>query len=538
STFTGLIEPSNLRLKEAHLHPYGLLRGARKAAGDCSMETGEARARLIKPPHYLFPPLPHADHITPSQALAKLQSADDGKVYTALTHGLTRAALFCKVLRHPDIPLVCNDITSLCEDRLCEVTGSCLTSSILADEGRVLFLKPQRKALSQDWKCKGTPSFWEAATVEDPTISKLTQLELATHPTIRPIHHSKGPRSLPDCLHCFLLEDPSEWACFLKEFSSFLSHPPLSHWIQAERVMSSLLGFSTAPLAHVTLGLKLASVKLSSNSLPPPSVKTSCSPAWSNLERVSAIPMDGTYLTCLASFTRTQTTSDQTSAGSRQWTQSGAETSRATVYSCLQEMGYRCRIPQVKPLLNQKQQQKHLTWATEKQHWTVAQILPVVRNSSVKKPQSVMVWGAMSDADVGPLCFIKGRTTGKWLTDYGIAMLQLNLNPIENLWEFVKRKLRDPRPNTLEELKAAIEASWASLSSATEDFSHDTSGSSGRYLGNFDGPEQTQANLQTVESVVRGNTQRKPIQARREHANSSEDRLPGLELATFQFDKP
>ncbi|ROI81842.1 Leukocyte antigen CD37 [Anabarilius grahami] len=36
-------------------------------------------------------------------------------------------------------------------------------------------------------------------------------------------------------------------------------------------------------------------------------------------------------------------------------------------------MGYRCRIPQVKPLLNQKQRQKRLTWATEKQHWTVAQ---------------------------------------------------------------------------------------------------------------------------------------------------------------------
>ncbi|KAM4619210.1 uncharacterized protein cdhr5b [Polymixia lowei] len=57
----------------------------------------------------------------------------------------------------------------------------------------------------------------------------------------------------------------------------------------------------------------------------------------------------------------------------KQWTESGVETSRATVHRRVQEMGYRCRIPQVKPLLNQKQRQKRLTWATEKQHWTVAQ---------------------------------------------------------------------------------------------------------------------------------------------------------------------
>uniref|UniRef100_A0A6I8QUR5 HTH cro/C1-type domain-containing protein n=2 Tax=Xenopus tropicalis TaxID=8364 RepID=A0A6I8QUR5_XENTR len=222
----------------------------------------------------------------------------------------------------------------------------------------------------------------------------------------------------------------------------------------------------------------------------------------------------------------------------KQWTESGVETSRATVYRRVQEMGYRCCIPQVKPLLNQKQRQKRLTWATEKQHWTVAQWsklifsdeskfcmsfgnqgarvwrktgereMPKCLKSSVKYPQSVMVWGAMSAAGVGPLCFIKGRvnaasyqeilehfmlpsaeklygdedfifqhdlapahsakTTGKWFTDHGITVLNWpanspDLNPIENLWDIVKRKLRDTRPNTLDELKAAIEASWASI---------------------------------------------------------------------------
>ncbi|KAI2663553.1 Transposable element Tc1 transposase [Labeo rohita] len=92
-------------------------------------------------------------------------------------------------------------------------------------------------------------------------------------------------------------------------------------------------------------------------------------------------------------------------------------------------MGYRCRIPQVKPLLNQKQRQKRLTWATERSStglllsgpkyffrmkanfachsenqgarvWrkTGEREMPKCLKSSVKYPQSVMVWGAMSAA--------------------------------------------------------------------------------------------------------------------------------------------
>uniref|UniRef100_A0A9J7WV26 HTH cro/C1-type domain-containing protein n=2 Tax=Cyprinus carpio carpio TaxID=630221 RepID=A0A9J7WV26_CYPCA len=168
----------------------------------------------------------------------------------------------------------------------------------------------------------------------------------------------------------------------------------------------------------------------------------------------------------------------------KQWTESGVETSRATVHR--------------RVLLKQKQRQKRLTWATEKQHWTVAQWskvlfsdenkfcmsfgnqgarvwrktgekeMPKCLKSSVKYPQSVMVWGAMSAAGVGPLCFIKGRvnaasyqeilehfmlpsaeklygdedfvfqhdlapahsakTTGKWFTDHGITVLNWPAN--------------------------------------------------------------------------------------------------------------
>ncbi len=90
-----------------------------------------------------------------------------------------------------------------------------------------------------------------------------------------------------------------------------------------------------------------------------------------------------------------------------------------------------------KPLLNQRQRQKRLTWAVEKNNWTVAQwskVLfsdeskfcisfgnqglrvwrksgeaqnPCCLKSSVKFTQSVMIWAAMSSAGVGPLCFLK-----------------------------------------------------------------------------------------------------------------------------------
>ncbi len=84
-----------------------------------------------------------------------------------------------------------------------------------------------------------------------------------------------------------------------------------------------------------------------------------------------------------------------------------------------------------KPLLKQKHSQKHLTRAKGKKNWTVAQLSkvlfsdeskfsisfgkkgprvwksgdaqnPCCLKSSVKFPQSVMVWGAMSSAGVGP----------------------------------------------------------------------------------------------------------------------------------------
>ncbi len=98
-------------------------------------------------------------------------------------------------------------------------------------------------------------------------------------------------------------------------------------------------------------------------------------------------------------------------------------------------------ITHVKPLLNHRQCQRRLTWAKEKKNWTVAQWSKVLFSdeskfcisfgnqgprvwrkggeahspscikSSVKFPQSVMIWSAMSSAGVGPLCFLKTNVT-------------------------------------------------------------------------------------------------------------------------------
>ncbi len=101
---------------------------------------------------------------------------------------------------------------------------------------------------------------------------------------------------------------------------------------------------------------------------------------------------------------------------------------KSTTHRRVKEIGYSCR-------------QRRLTWAKEKKNWTVAQwskVLfsdeskfcfsfgnqvprvcrkegeahcPSCLKSSVKLPQSVMIWGAMSSVGVGPLCFLKTNIT-------------------------------------------------------------------------------------------------------------------------------
>ncbi len=60
------------------------------------------------------------------------------------------------------------------------------------------------------------------------------------------------------------------------------------------------------------------------------------------------------------------------------------------------------------------------------------------------------------------------KCTKSWFNDHGVTGLDWpanspDLNPIENLWSIVKRKMRDTRPNNADELKAAIKETWASI---------------------------------------------------------------------------
>ncbi len=108
----------------------------------------------------------------------------------------------------------------------------------------------------------------------------------------------------------------------------------------------------------------------------------------------------------------------------KELTEAGVKASRATTHRRVKEFGYSCRQR-----------------AKETKNWTVAQwskVLfsdesnfcisfgnqgprvwrkggeahsPSCLKSSVKFPQSVMIWGAMSSAGVGPLCFLKTNIT-------------------------------------------------------------------------------------------------------------------------------
>ncbi len=106
----------------------------------------------------------------------------------------------------------------------------------------------------------------------------------------------------------------------------------------------------------------------------------------------------------------------------KEWTAAGVSASRTTTHRRMQDMGFSCRIPCVKPLLNNRQRQKRLAWAKTKRTGLLLsgpKLCSLMKSkfcisfgnqgprvwrkrgeaqnprclrSSVKFPQSVMVW--------------------------------------------------------------------------------------------------------------------------------------------------
>ncbi len=128
--------------------------------------------------------------------------------------------------------------------------------------------------------------------------------------------------------------------------------------------------------------------------------------------------------------------------------------------------------------------------------------------SSVQKPASLMVWGCMSACGMGSLHIWKGTInaemyiqvleqhmlpsrrrlfqgrpcifqhdnarphtasiTTSWLRRRRIRVLKWpacspDLSPIENIWRIIKRKMRQRRPKTVEQLEACIRQEWDNI---------------------------------------------------------------------------
>ncbi len=196
----------------------------------------------------------------------------------------------------------------------------------------------------------------------------------------------------------------------------------------------------------------------------------------------------------------------------KEWTEAGVKASRATTHRRVKEFGYSCRIPLVKPLLNHRQRQRRLTWTKEKKNWTVAQWSKVLFSDESKfcisfGNQGPRVWRKGGEAH-SPSCNLEinvtaavyqeilehfmlpsadqlfkdadfifqqdlapahtAKSTKSWLNDHGVGVLDWpanspDLNPIENLWGIVKRKMRNKRPKNADELKATVKETWASI---------------------------------------------------------------------------
>ncbi len=101
--------------------------------------------------------------------------------------------------------------------------------------------------------------------------------------------------------------------------------------------------------------------------------------------------------------------------------------------------------------------------------WSPQSMQPSTRKFSFMLPSADKLYGDADfifQQDLAPAHTAKG--TKSWFNDHGVTVLDWpanspDLNPIENLWGIVKRKMRDTRPNNADELKATVKETWASI---------------------------------------------------------------------------
>ncbi len=142
----------------------------------------------------------------------------------------------------------------------------------------------------------------------------------------------------------------------------------------------------------------------------------------------------------------------------KEWTEAGVKASRPTTHRRVKEFGYSCH-------------QRRLTWAKEKKNWTGH--LLVLVHCVFWKPTSL---NPFTNTFWSTSCFLLLTSFLKMLISFFSRIWHLptlpkvdwpanspDLNPIENLWGIIKRKMRSKRPKNADELKATVKETWASI---------------------------------------------------------------------------
>ncbi len=164
----------------------------------------------------------------------------------------------------------------------------------------------------------------------------------------------------------------------------------------------------------------------------------------------------------------------------KEWTEAGVSASRVTTLRRLQEKGYQATSETETTLLEVQCEVSTVSddlgchvicwcWSTVfyEVHSQRSHLPGILEHFML--PSADKLYGDADfifQQDLAPAHTAKG--TKSWFNDHGVTVLNWpanspDLNPIENLWGIVKRKMRDTRPNNADELKATVKETWASI---------------------------------------------------------------------------